>query len=225
MAHDPGQYQPQLTLIKELDELKRIITQIINDNKSNKCNIAIVSDHGMSCLSRLLDSKKYDKKAEHEGRYIQTDLQGLQHDDDYVIYRNDDDGKQYKIALKHASIGTKPTHEVHGGCCPEEVVVPFIVLSNTQTKQNFNIKLQEESIPLSSPIIKLQIVPTPQSVTIEFEQKNYDMQLNGSTWEFLIPNATEGDKQFIVKPLHGHKDIKTVNIYGMGFGDLSDFDF
>ena len=51
------------------------------------------------------------------------------------------------------------------------------------------------------------------------------MQLNGSTWEFLIPNATEGDKQFIVKPLHGHKVIKTVNIYGMGFGDLSDFDF
>lgn len=225
LAHDPGQYQPQLTLIKELDELKRIITQIINDNKSNKCNIAIVSDHGMSCLSRLLESKKYDKKAEHEGRYIQTDLQALQHDDDYVIFKNNDDGKQYKVALKHASIGTKPTHEVHGGCCPEEVVVPFIVLSNTKTKQNFNIKLQEESIPLSSPVIKLQIVPTPQSVAIEFEQKNYDMQLNGSTWEFLIPNATEGDKQFIVKPLHGHKVIKTVNIYGMGFGDLSDFDF
>lgn len=225
LAHDSGQYQPRQTLIKELDELKRIITQIINNNKTNKCNIAIVSDHGMSCLSRLLDSKKYDKKAEHEGRFIQTDLQGLQHDDDYVIYRNDDDGKQYKVALKHASIGTKPTHEVHGGCCPEEVVVPFIVLSNTKTKQNFNIKLQEESIPLSSPIIKLQIVPTPQSVAIEFEQKNYDMQLSGSTWEFLIPNATEGDKQFIVKPLHGHKVIKNVNIYGMGFSDLSDFDF
>ena len=224
LAHDPGQYQPQQTLIKELDALKRIITRIINDNKSNRGNIAIVSDHGMSCLSRLLDSKKYDKKAEHEGRYIQTDMTGLQHDDDYVIFKNNDDGKQYKVALKHASIGTKPTHEVHGGCCPEEVLVPFIVLSNTQTKQNFSIKLIEESIPVSAPVIKLQIIPTPQSVAIEYDNQTYDMQLNGYTWEFQIPNATEGNKQVIVKPLHGHKVAKSINIYGMGFGGLSDFD-
>lgn len=224
LAHDPGQYQPQQTLIKELDALRRIITHIINDNKSNKCNIAIVSDHGMSCLSRLLDSKKYDKKAEHEGRYIQTDMTGLQHDDDYVIFKNNNDGKQYKVALKHASIGTKPTHEVHGGCCPEEVIVPFIVLSNTQTKQSFDIKLLEDKIPVSAPVIKLQILPVPQSVAIEYEKHSYDMQLNGNTWEFQIPNPTEGNKQIIVKPSHGQKVTKAVNIYGMGFGSISDFD-
>ena len=50
------------------------------------------------------------------------------------------------------------------------------------------------------------------------------MELNGNTWEFQIPNATEGNKQVIVKPLHGHKVTKSINIYGMGFGSLSDFD-
>ena len=41
------------------------------------------------------------------------------------------------MALKHASLGILPRREAHGGCTPEEVLVPTIVISdkNNQDKK------------------------------------------------------------------------------------------
>ena len=43
---------------------------------------------------------------------------------DYVRHKN------FKVALTHASLNKKPVREVHGGCTPEEILVPFILISN-----------------------------------------------------------------------------------------------
>jgi hypothetical protein len=37
------------------------------------------------------------------------------------------------VALTHASLNTRPVREVHGGCTPEEILVPFIVISNKKS--------------------------------------------------------------------------------------------
>ena len=129
LGHDSHLYKYLYTLKDELSILKEIIHEIVGNSKKQPCTVAIVSDHGLSCLSRKAASKKYDGKFEHEGRYIKTTQEALS-DPDYLVHQNETDGEYYKVALTHSSLSKAPTHQVHGGCTPEEVLVPFLLLSN-----------------------------------------------------------------------------------------------
>jgi hypothetical protein len=115
-----------VSLCKEIDIVKDIFKKILN--QTTETTFAIVSDHGLTALSRLVDSKKYTAKASHEGRYIELNNSDTIEDTDYIRHTNN--GVNYKVALTHASLNTKPVREVHGGCTPEEILVPFIVISN-----------------------------------------------------------------------------------------------
>lgn len=119
-------YQYPQSICKEIEIVKSIFNKILN--QTLETTIAIVSDHGLTALSRLVDSKKYVAKASHEGRYIKLDSTDCLEDSDYIRCKNGE--TNFKVALTHASLNTKPIREVHGGCTPEEVLVPFIVLSN-----------------------------------------------------------------------------------------------
>jgi hypothetical protein len=139
-------YQYPLTICKEIEIVKDIFNNILT--QSNEITIAIVSDHGLTALSRLADSKKYATKASHEGRFIELDNSESIEDSDYIRYSNN--GVNYKVALTHASLNTKPVREVHGGCTPEEILVPFIVISNKKSGEtlvkNTITKQQTESV-------------------------------------------------------------------------------
>ena len=121
-----NRYSYPQTICEEIELVKSIFNEILN--QSNKTTIAIVSDHGLTALSRLVESRKYETKASHEGRYIQVDSNETLGDPDYVRCKNGADC--FKVALTHASLNKKPTHEAHGGCTPEEILVPFLVISN-----------------------------------------------------------------------------------------------
>ena len=120
------QYKYPISICKEIDIVKNMFAKILY--QSTETTIAIVSDHGLTALSRLVDSKKYVAKASHEGRYIELDNSETIEDSDYIRHTNN--GINYKVALTHASLNIKPVREVHGGCTPEEILVPFIVISN-----------------------------------------------------------------------------------------------
>lgn len=139
-------YQYPQTICKEIEIVKDIFNNILT--QSNEITIAIVSDHGLTALSRLADSKKYATKASHEGRFIELDNSESIEDSDYIRYSNN--GVNYKVALTHASLNTKPVREVHGGCTPEEILVPFIVISNKKSGKtlvkNTITKRQTESV-------------------------------------------------------------------------------
>lgn len=122
-------YKYPSSLCKEIEIVKNILAKILN--QSNKTTIAIVSDHGLTALSRLVDSKKYMAKASHEGRYIKLESAESIEDTDYIRHKNGEDN--FKVALTHASLNSKPVREVHGGCTPEETLVPFIVISNKKS--------------------------------------------------------------------------------------------
>jgi len=122
-------YQYPETICKEIEIVKDIFNKILN--QTAETSIAIVSDHGLTALSRLVDSKKYAAKASHEGRYIKLDSKETIEDSDYIRHKNGEDN--FKVALTHASLNTKPVREVHGGCTPEEILVPFIVISNKKS--------------------------------------------------------------------------------------------
>jgi hypothetical protein len=139
-------YQYPQTACKEIEIVKDIFSKILT--QSAETTIAIVSDHGLTALSRLVDSKKYAAKASHEGRYIKLESEETIEDSDYIRHKNGTDN--FKVALTHASLNTKPVREVHGGCTPEEILVPFIVISNKKSakaiEKTVETKQQTDSV-------------------------------------------------------------------------------
>ena len=217
LGHDSHGYKYIDTLKEELKVIKSIIQEILVSSKKEKCTVAIVSDHGLSCLSRKVPSKKYDGKFEHEGRYIITSDSALT-DTDYLVHTNEEENQKYKVALTHASLSKVPTHQVHGGCTPEEVLVPFILLSNKDIANSvkYQIKLAEEDIMLSNPQVNLIVIPQPKSVSLTCEGKTYDMERKGMQWTALLQGIAEGEHVIDIKPADTESFTTTIKIVGIG---------
>lgn len=223
LGHDSHGYKHFDTLIEELKIIKNIIQEILAISKKQKCTVAIVSDHGLSCLSRKVPSKKYDGKFEHEGRYIKTTDDALT-DPDYLVHENEEEGQKYKVALTHSSLSKVPTHQVHGGCTPEEVLVPFILLSNKDTTKNIvnhHVKITSEDIMLSNPVVSLTIIPEPKSATLTCEGKTFSMNRCGTTWTAVLEGIPEGDHMIEVQP-EGENSISNISIKIVGIGGNED---
>lgn len=216
LGHDSRGYKQYDTLKEELKVIKDIIQDILASSNKQKCTVAIVSDHGLSCLSRKAPSKKYDGKFEHEGRYIKTNDDALT-DSDYLVHENGEDHLKYKVALTHSSLSKVPTHQVHGGCTPEEVLVPFILLSNKDiaNMEKYQIKVLEEDIMLSNPIVHVTVIPQPSNVTLTYEGKSYNMEREGMQWTINLQNATEGTHKIDIKPADAESSQMTINIVGV----------
>ena len=217
LGHDAHGYKYLYTLNEELAVLKNIINEIIDTCQKQKTTIAIVSDHGLSCLSRKVSSKKYDGKFEHEGRYIKTSSEA-ETDHDYLVHKNEKDEQFYKVALTHSSLAKVPTHEVHGGCTPEEVLVPFILLSNKNVASSivYQVKLIESEIMLSNPIVRLSVFPEPTSVSLTCDGQTYGMKREGTNWVVKLENIMEGSHSLDVKPKDDASIQLEVKVIGVG---------
>ena len=217
LGHDSHGYKHFDTLKEELKVIKSIVKDILVSCKKKKCTVAIVSDHGLSCLSRKAPSKKYDGKFEHEGRYIKTS-DDAQTDSDYLVHENEEEGQKYKVALTHSSLSKVPTHQVHGGCTPEEVLVPFILLSNKDLVNNvkYQIKYSGDDIMLSNPVVNVTIIPQPSSVILTCEGKTYNMDRVGTGWSILLQNITEGTHVIDIKPSGAESTEIKINVVGIG---------
>ena len=179
--------------------------------------MAIVSDHGLSCLSRKAPSKKYDGKFEHEGRYIKT-TDDARSDTDYLVHENKDEGQKYKIALTHSSLSKIPTHQVHGGCTPEEVLVPFILLSNKDVVNSikYQVNCSGEDIMLSNPEVNITVIPMPDSVELTCNGITYQMNRVSTQWKVLLQNITEGTHVVDIKPAGAESTEIQIKIVGIG---------
>lgn len=164
--HD-GLYQYPNTIIAENKKLKEILDSIIL--QKNKRAI-IVSDHGLSALVRLNDSSKNFPQSDHEGRYISSEeANSFKEDENYIIKDN------YIIASKHISLSTKPKREVHGGCTPEEVLVPVIIFNSTtdfEKRESYNITLISKEIDIKKPIVVFNVSPIPTKKVYAFIERN-----------------------------------------------------
>lgn len=224
LGHDSHGYKHFDTLKEELKVIKNIIQDILSISKKQKCTVAIVSDHGLSCLSRKAPSKKYDGKFEHEGRYIKTSDDAMT-DPDYLVHENEAEGQKYKVALTHSSLSKVPTHQVHGGCTPEEVLVPFILLSNKDLTNSvkYQIKYTGEEIMLSNPVVNVTVIPQPNSVTLTCEGKTYNMDRVGTQWTTLLQDITEGTHAIDIKPAGAESTEIKIKVVGVGANsDIND---
>ena len=179
-----------------MDTIKEISKEIV---KIDSPKITIVSDHGFSflCTKQFGGFKKYKqfKNAKHEGRYLNWENKEDVVDEDYMSMKTESlahENEKYIVTLKHISLYNTPSHEVHGGATPEEVLVPYIVLEdddasligyevsapvteiNVSTESQLPITISPE--PVSTPLV----VYNSDSLPIFKEGNQYFIQFDSS---------------------------------------------
>ena len=128
--------------VKRFSSLDNLIEEVKKDQQSH--------DILLCRLSRLVEAQSYMTKASHEGRYIEVESSESLEDRNYLRHQNG--VNNYKIALTHASLNKKPVREVHGGCTPEEILVPFIVISNKKENiKNISTDIVKQNTPKETP--------------------------------------------------------------------------
>ncbi len=164
-------YNYPTSLLDEMDYIRDIAKKIV---KIDSPRISIVSDHGFSflCTKKFGCFKKYSfKSTKHEGRYVSWENNEDVANEDYMsasIENSSYEKHKYLVTLKHISLNNTPSHEVHGGATPEEVLVPFIILENDDSsiidyeiissKTEVNVSLEDE--------LPITILPEPSSMPV-----------------------------------------------------------
>ena len=151
-AHESRKY-PQY-IIDDMYRVRKAILDAVDKYSGSK--IAIVSDHGISFLSQLckgLNIKGFT--SDHGGRLAMKDSGNAKNDDNYIVL---DDGKTV-CALRHDSLCAKIPDGCgcHGGCTPEEVLVPVFVISGKKNEETWTATLITTEIKTTSPYAKFRI--------------------------------------------------------------------
>lgn len=144
----------------------------------NGKKIAFVSDHGITYLSQLVDGLKIGGvKSDHEGR-IATYSSPLVDDNKYIKL----DDRQTICSLTHHSLVDK-VNKGHGGCTPEEVLVPVIIVSSQKNATTYSVSIVNDEIDGTMPVVSFIIkglssidIPTLvyNGVTYHFTSKGND---------------------------------------------------
>ena len=175
-AHTSKSY-PQY-IIDELKLIRDSISNILDQHNSKK--IAFVSDHGITYLSQLEDGLKIGGiKSDHEGR-LATYSSHISNDDKYIKL---DDGKTI-CSLTHKSLVDKVRkgHGAHGGCTPEEILVPIIIVSSQKNASHYSIKIVNDEIDANSAKIEFSIkgLSSIDMPTITYNDVTYQLYNRGA---------------------------------------------
>lgn len=174
MAHKNGNLYPT-NIIDEIETVSNAITDILKKNNGKK--IAVVSDHGISYLSQMKSGLNLGGfEFHHYGRYATKSKGAIKRDENYFLL---EDGKTI-CALNHHSLGNKISigSGAHGGCTPEEVLVPIFIISDTPNNKTWNAKLINKDITAIDPVFHLHIVGLS---SLDCPWINY----NGTTYKLI----------------------------------------
>lgn len=150
-AHSSKSY-PQY-IIDEMKIVEDAVCKVLDQFNGKK--IAFVSDHGITYLSQLVDGLKIGGiKTDHEGR-LATYTSPIVDDNKYIKL---DDG-QTICSLTHHSLVDKVNkgHGAHGGCTPEEVLVPVIIVSSQKNATTYSASIVNDEIDATKPIVNFII--------------------------------------------------------------------
>lgn len=147
-------------ILDEMEIVEQAVCEIMAEHAGQR--VAIVSDHGLSYLSQLLPGLSLAGiAADHCGRCAEETEGTLTSDSHYIRL---DDGRTV-CALRHESLGAKiPSGQgCHGGCTPEEVVVPIIILSSQRQRGARKIDLVNKEVSAADPVLTLIIPGTTRA--------------------------------------------------------------
>ena len=182
LAHQPTNMWPT-TIIKEIKLVRTIVEDIIT--KYNGKKIAIISDHGLTYLSQLCNGLGLNGvEPDHHGRIaIKKDGKWTK-DDNY--FRLEDETTV--CALRHNSLCSKvPKGQgTHGGCTPEEVLVPIFIISSYVGDAEWSADILTLELNGANPIVQFRIknIPSVEIPVLEYDGIRYALrQVNGEIFE------------------------------------------
>lgn len=222
LAHQSTNVWPK-TIVQEVEKVREIIETILD--KYNGKRIAIISDHGLTYLSQLCKGLGLPSvESDHHGRIaIRKDGKWTK-DNNYMVL---EDGIT-ACALNHKSLCEKvPSGQgIHGGCTPEEVLVPIFIISNKDTAIEWTAELLTTEISGANPILKYEIknIPSVDIPYIVYDGKKYNLHLlYGNTYESdpLIVNPDVTEVSLYIGSMSIEKEIQVTS--GATENDLFDF--
>lgn len=151
-SHKIRQYPSYI--ISDMKELRKSINKILDENPGKK--IAIISDHGISYMPQLRPGLNLSGiTGEHSGRYATWNSGIAVSDSKYKIL----DDKRTICALRHESLTSKVKEGsgCHGGCTPEEVLVPIIIISDWPQNAPCSVSTRTFELSSSNPVMKFTI--------------------------------------------------------------------
>ena len=197
MAHKTTNTYPS-NIVAELEKVKDVINDILNLYAGKK--IAIISDHGLTYLSQKqpgLKLKGFDYH--HSGRYAIRTSGIATKDENYHLLES----TPVACALNHKSLGAKIQSGLgaHGGCTPEEVLVPIFIISSCANSKTWNAKFLQDEISGTDPIIHLMItgLSSLDSIRIQYAGKDYNVtHIGGNLFDSDPIELKDGDDEFML---------------------------
>lgn len=177
-AHTVRDY-PQY-IIDDIKTIRHSINAVLDAHPKQK--IAIVSDHGMTYLSQMVDGRNLKGiESDHYGRCAGC-KKGMVADEYYVRIN---EGKEI-VALRHNSLTKKIAAGTgaHGGATPEEALVPIIIISDKKEAKHWTAKPIMTSLNAANPVFEVAIVglrPNERPYLI-YNDKSYKLKKNENVY-------------------------------------------
>lgn len=178
LAHQATNLWP-MTIVKELQMVREVVDDIIE--KYNGKKVAIVSDHGLTYLSQLCNGLGLNGiESDHHGRIAIKTAGAWTADNNYFRM---EDGMTV-CALRHNSLCNKvPKGQgAHGGCTPEEVLVPIFIVSSCVSGTEWTADLLTVELSGANPTVQFRIknVPSTEIPFIEYNDERYTLYQTGT---------------------------------------------
>lgn len=172
LAHQHRDY-PQY-IIDDIAAVRKAINTVLDAHPKQK--IAIVSDHGMTYLSQMVEGRNLKGvESDHFGRCGEC-KKGIVSDEYYLRI---DEGEGL-VALRHQSLGKKVAEGTgaHGGATPEEVLVPIIVISDQKESKRWTAKPITTTLNAANPVFEVAFVGLQPNETpiLLYNGKSYKLK-------------------------------------------------
>lgn len=223
LAHQSTNRYPD-TIISEMRIVKEAIENVISTYAGKK--IAIVSDHGLTYLSQLQDGLNLAGfESDHHGRLAICKTGKVTTDKNYLVL----DNGNTVCALNHKSLCNKVPRDqgIHGGCTPEEVLVPIFVISNSPNNNHWSVIVLTPEVSATDPKVSLKIkgLATSDTPYIIYRDKSYSLNKIGEE-EFMSVPLDMDESEDEISVCVGGKEIDKCTIHwqvGATEEDLFDF--
>lgn len=177
-AHTVREY-PQY-IIDDIAAVRNAINTVLDAHPKQK--IAIVSDHGMTYLSQMVDGRNLKGiDSDHYGRCAGC-KKGIVADEYYLRIN---EGKEI-VALRHNSLSRKVAEGTgaHGGATPEEICVPIIIISDKKESRHWIARQITTSLNASNPVFEVAFVglQTNETPILIYNGKNYKLRKENANY-------------------------------------------
>ena len=131
-------------------------------------------------------------------------------------------------ALRHQSLCSKvPSGQsAHGGCTPEEIIVPVFIISSSKETSNWTAILLTHELSESAPIIKYKIkgVSTVDDIRVAYNGKEIKLKPTGDNiYESSSLTLTSATNEVVLK-INDKQQIDHIEVkLGAEEEDLFDF--